>query len=45
MIKALNDKIDIQDTNELEERLAVELEERLELGCWGTNCSVCNDRT
>lgn len=40
----MNDKIEIKDTKKLEERLAVELEERLELGCWAKNCSVCNDR-
>lgn len=43
MIKPLNNKIEIQRLKNLEERLAVELEERVELGCWSTNCDICND--
>lgn len=37
--------IDNSLKNELDARIAEELEERVEFGCWGTNCSVCNDKT
>ncbi|AEV70255.1 hypothetical protein [Acetivibrio clariflavus] len=33
-MKSINENFNINDNSALEERLANELEERLELGCW-----------
>lgn len=41
MIKPLTQTFEAEDNEKLEERLAYELEERLELGCW-VHC-ICND--
>jgi len=42
-MKSINENFNINDNSALEERLANELEERLELGCWfycgSTNCT------
>ncbi|AEV70257.1 hypothetical protein [Acetivibrio clariflavus] len=45
-MKPLNSNLNISDNSILEERLANELEERLELGCWfycgQENCAMYN---
>ena len=44
MIKSLNKKFELEDSAQLEERLANELEERLELACW-IDCTCNSDRS
>lgn len=42
MIKSLNNKFEVEDSSKLEERLAYELEDRIELACW-TDCTCNHD--